>query len=102
MCEMRADLQLIVSSGDFEILCGASDLVLYQFNTHVARHSFCRLCGIHPFNTPRSNPEGIAVNVRCLDHPHRSRWSVENFDGENWEQSVERLRASQAATGGAS
>ncbi len=99
MCAKRGDLQLIVSSQDFEILCGESDLVLYQFNTCVARHRFCRVCGIHPFNTPRSNPEGFAVNVRCLDQPHRAGWSVEMFDGENWERSIEQLRASQAAIG---
>ena len=99
MCEKRADLQLIVSSGDFEILRGESDLTLYQFNTGVARHRFCRICGIHPFNIPRSNPDAVAVNVRCLDQPHLDGWSVENFDGENWEQSIEGLRASQTVTG---
>jgi len=102
MCAKRADLQLIVNSGDFEILCGESDLALYQFNTRVARHLFCRVCGIHPFNTPCSNPDRIAVNVRCLDPPRRNGWSVESFDGENWEQSIERPHASQTATRGAS
>ncbi len=96
MCTKRADLQLIVSSGDFEVLHGESDFAVYQFNTGVARHTFCRVCGIHPFNTPRSNPDGVAVNVRCLDHAPEGGWTVETFDGKNWEQSIERLHASQA------
>ena len=95
MCKMRADLQLIVSDADFEIVCGESDLTLYQFNTGIARHRFCRVCGIHAFNTPRSNPDSVAVNVRCLDQPHRDGWSVETFDGENWEQSIAQLHSSQ-------
>ena len=99
MCAKRADLQLIVSIRDFEILRGESDLVLYQFNTRVARHRFCRVCGIHPFNTPRSNPDSVAVNVRCLDQPHLDGWSVETFDGENWAQSIGQLRSSQNALG---
>ena len=33
----------------------------------VAKHTFCRVCGIHPFYTPRSHPDGVDVNVRCLD-----------------------------------
>ena len=99
MCEKRADLQLIVDGSDFEILRGDSDLALYQFNTGVARHRFCRVCGIHPFNTPRSNPDCVAVNVRCLDQPHRDGWLVASFDGQNWEQSIQQLRSSQTAIG---
>jgi hypothetical protein len=96
MCAKRCDLQLIVGGGDFELLRGESNLALYQFNTGVARHRFCRACGIHPFNTPRSNPDSVAVNVRCLDQPHLESWSVEMFDGENWERSIEQLRSSQS------
>ncbi len=99
MCAKRADLQLIVSMPDFEILSGASGLSLYQFNTCVARHRFCHVCGIHPFKSPRSNPDSVAVNVRCLDQPHLDGWSVETFDGENWEQSIGQLRSSQPAVG---
>lgn len=39
----------------------------YTFNTGVARHTFCRTCGIKSFYVPRSNPDGIDVNVNCLD-----------------------------------
>jgi hypothetical protein len=100
MCAKRADLQLIVSSGDFELLQGESDLAVYQFNTQVARHRFCSVCGVHSFNTPRSNPDDVAVNVRCLDQPHSDGWSVEAFDGVKWEQSIDRLRSSQTTDGG--
>jgi hypothetical protein len=99
LCRKRADLQLIVASSDFEILSGEADLVLYQFNTGVARHRFCRVCGIHPFNTPRSNPDSVAVNVRCLDRSHPDCWSIAGFDGENWEKSIARLHAAQTASG---
>jgi hypothetical protein len=33
----------------------------------VAKHRFCRVCGVKAFYVPRSNPDGIDVNVRCLD-----------------------------------
>ena len=49
-------------------LSAASDaLTTYRFNTGVAKHTFCATCGIHPFYVPRSDPDKIDVNVRCLD-----------------------------------
>ena len=46
---------------------GPTTLTTYRFNTGVAQHTFCRICGIHPFYTPRSHPDCVDVNVRCLD-----------------------------------
>jgi hypothetical protein len=51
----------------------------------VAKHTFCKVCGVKPFYTPRSNPDGVDVNVRCLD-PFPWRLTIEPFDGRNWER----------------
>jgi hypothetical protein len=58
-----------------------------MFGTGVAKHYFCRTCGIKPFYVPRSNPDGIDVNVRCIDPPPASL-EVQPFDGRNWEASA--------------
>ena len=80
----------------FRLLSGAQDLSEYTFNTGVAKHTFCRVCGIKPFYVPRSNPDGIDVNVRCLD-PVPANMVVEPFDGQNWEANGPSLaRLSQA------
>lgn len=92
LCHKRGDLQLIVSADRFELLAGEGALVTYRFDTGTARHRFCGVCGIHAFNHPRSHPEGVAVNARCLDRDVLERLRVEPFDGRNWEQSIERLR----------
>jgi hypothetical protein len=71
-------------------------LILYQFNTKIARHFFCRHCGIHSFRNPRSNPDSYVVNVRCLDDfdVETAKYDVELFDGRNWEAAQEaRLKA---------
>ena len=47
-------------------------------------HKFCGTCGIKSFYVPRSNPDGIDVNVRCLD-PQPAEIVVEPFDGRDWE-----------------
>ena len=90
ICAKSGFLHLIVPKSRFQLLRGADDLTVYAFNTKVARHTFCKICGIKPFYTPRSNPDGIDVNARCLDTQPRSL-SIEPFDGQNWEQNAASL-----------
>jgi hypothetical protein len=92
MCAKKGIIHLIVPLDRFEILRGADNLTTYRFNTGIARHTFCRTCGIHPFYTPRSHPDQIDVNVRCLDGDAAGRFQIAPFDGRNWEDSVERIR----------
>jgi len=67
ICAKSSFLHLIVPKSRFRLLRGAGDLTVYAFNTNVVRHTFCKTCGIKPFYRPRSNPDGIDVNARCLD-----------------------------------
>ena len=73
----------------FELLSGADALTAYRFNTGTAKHTFCTTCGIHPFYTPRSDPDKIDVNVRCLDGIDLSAIKPHRFDGKNWEHAIE-------------
>jgi hypothetical protein len=91
ICTKKGILHLIVDDARLEIIAGADQLTTYTFGTHVAKHMFCRTCGIHPFYRPRSHPQSWDVNVRCLDVP-LEHWRIERFDGANWEDSVESIR----------
>ena len=88
MCTMKGYIHLIVPLDHFEILAGQDQLTTYTFNTKVARHTFCRTCGIHPFYVPRSDPDKIDVNVRCLDGVDVSRLRPQPFDGRHWEEAI--------------
>jgi hypothetical protein len=90
ICTKAGFLHLIVPASQFELLAGSDELTTYTFNTGVARHTFCRHCGIKPFYTPRSNPDGIDVNVNCLDTRPVSV-TITEFDGRNWEQHAHTL-----------
>lgn len=92
MCRKKGILHLIVPPERFTLLRGAEALTTYRFNTGVAAHRFCRTCGIHPFYTPRSHPDCIDVNVRCLDGEVTGRFRIVAFDGANWEASVDTIR----------
>jgi len=88
VCTKKGFLHVIVPHAQFELLSGADDLVLYTFNTGIAKHQFCRHCGIHPFYVPRSDPDKIDVNVRCLEGVDPATLTVDAFDGANWEQAI--------------
>lgn len=90
ICKKSGFLHLIVPASRFRLLSGAESLTTYTFNTGVAQHSFCRICGIKPFYTPRSNPDGVDVNLNCLDGEPQAVTIVE-FDGRNWEQNAHQL-----------
>lgn len=90
ICAKAGFLHLILPLSRFTLLKGEESLTTYTFNTGVAKHTFCKVCGIKPFYTPRSNPDGIDINVRCLDTPLKSM-TVVKFDGQNWEQHAQQL-----------
>jgi hypothetical protein len=92
MCSKMGYLHVVVPSERFAILRGEDSLTTYTFNTHVAKHMFCRTCGIHPFYRPRSHPTDWSVNAYCLDGDAATRFRVERFDGQNWEASVAAIR----------
>jgi hypothetical protein len=88
MCTKKGFLHAIIAPEKFELLSGADELTTYTFNTKTARHTFCRTCGIHAFYVPRSHPDKIDVNVRCLDGVELGLVRPKPFDGQNWEQSM--------------
>ena len=90
ICTKKGILHLIVAPEQFELLSGRDDLTTYQFNTGVAKHTFCKVCGIHPFYVPRSDPDKIDVNARCLDDFDTLALTPKRFDGRNWEAAMEK------------
>lgn len=92
MCRKKANLHLIVPRQRFTLLAGAEVLRTYTFNTGVAQHTFCGVCGIHPFYTPRSHPDSVDVNIRCLDGDAAARFRIAPFDGAHWEANVDTIR----------
>jgi hypothetical protein len=89
VCTKKGFLHLIVAPEQFALLSGEDALSTYQFNTGTARHTFCRHCGIHSFYVPRSDPDKIDVNVRCLDDIDLTAITVLPFDGRNWEDAMD-------------
>lgn len=85
VCTKKGFLHWIVEKDQFTLESGAADLSTYTFNTGVAKHHFCKVCGIAAFYIPRSDPDKIDVNARCVDGADLSKFPTHHFDGQNWE-----------------
>lgn len=86
ICARSGYLHLIVPQSAFRLLQGEDALSEYRWGSGAARHLFCRVCGVKSFYVPRSNPDGIDVNVRCLDPETIVELVVTPFDGRgDWE-----------------
>ena len=91
ICAMSGNDHIIVPASRFRLLQGEASLTEYRFNTGVARHLFCKVCGVKSFYIPRSNPDGVAVTWRCLDDWEAIDAKVTGFDGQNWEANAAAL-----------
>ncbi|MEX0297575.1 MAG: GFA family protein [Kordiimonas sp.] len=92
MCSMTGFLHLFADNDTFRITAGEDNLTEYRFNTKVARHLFCKTCGIKPFYVPRSHPDGWSINANCLDKGTAKKLHISEFDGANWEANISSIR----------
>ncbi|MBY4891360.1 GFA family protein [Rhodobacteraceae bacterium N5(2021)] len=74
LCTMRGAVAVSAALDGLTITQGADNLTLYQFNTRVAEHYFCKTCGIYTHHRRRSNPNEYGVNLACLEG--QSPWQL--------------------------
>jgi hypothetical protein len=94
ICTKKGALHHRAAPESFKLLSGQDALSLYQFGSKIAKHYFCKYCGIHAFSRPRAAPEMFSVNVRCLDDFAKIFAGVETakFDGRNWEEAIKTFK----------
>lgn len=88
ICSMKRNTHFVVPESRFRLVKGADMLTTYTFNTGVARHQFCKICGVQAFYKPRSNPDGVAVTIHCVDPASLGKVVVKAFDGVDWEAHI--------------
>ena len=65
------------------ILKGKENLTSYKFNTMIAEHFFCKICGIYTHHNRRSDPNGAAVNIGCIDAIDPFEYKADFIDMKN-------------------
>lgn len=67
LCRRKGAIMATVPLARLRVVRGEDKLSLYQWNTHVAKHYFCSVCGIYTHHQRRSNPNEYGFNVACLE-----------------------------------
>lgn len=91
ICLKTAYVGIIVPKENISFTIKDDALATYTFNTHTAKHHFCKICGIKSFYVPRSHPDAYSVNGRCLDDFTKLDIKLEAYDGQNWEKAHDAL-----------
>ncbi|HKE12461.1 MAG TPA: GFA family protein [Myxococcota bacterium] len=90
ICSKKGYVHWIVSRERFRLLTPLSALATYTFNTGVAKHHFCPVCGVASFYIPRSDPDRVDVNLRCVEGVELAGLPLVSFDGRHWEEAMRR------------
>ena len=73
----------MVSKDSVKIIKGKENLSSYKFNTMIAEHFFCKTCGIYTHHNRRSDPNGAAINIGCIDEINPFDFKADFFDMKN-------------------
>ena len=57
----------IVPETALAVLSGKDCLTCYTWNTGLAKHYFCSMCGVYVFHRKRAMQKHFSINVFCLD-----------------------------------
>ena len=91
ICDRVGYLHLTIPQRRMMLKTSWDDLALYTFNSGIAKHYFCKNCGVKPFYIPRSNPDCFSINFRNVDQSNFGEILIQEFDGRNWESNASSL-----------
>ncbi len=66
-CRRKGFVMTTVKLNEFKLVSGDKFLKIYQWNTKIAKHYFCKNCGVNTHHQRRSKPDEYGVNVGCLE-----------------------------------
>jgi hypothetical protein len=70
-----------VAPEDFSFDAGRDGLEVYRWGTEVARHYFCKVCGIYTFHETLRQPGHFRANLGCLEGIDPLALPIDVFDG---------------------
>ena len=75
--------EFVISPDEIDIKVDNGELGVYQFDTKIAKHYFCKTCGIYPFHETMRKPGYYRVNLGCIDEINTIEIKIDVFDGQS-------------------
>ncbi len=66
-CRRKGFVMTTAKLDQFKLISGEESLKIYQWNSKIAKHYFCKKCGVNTHHQRRSKPDEYGVNVGCLE-----------------------------------
>ena len=73
----------VIPVDELKIDADPNDIGLYQFDSKIAKHYFCKKCGIYTHNETIRAPGNCRVNLGCIEEIDLAALEVAVFDGKN-------------------
>ena len=67
LCKRKGAIMGSAPLSAITVTRGRESLGMYQWNTQVAKHYFCRVCGVYTHHQRRSNPDEYGFNIGCVE-----------------------------------
>jgi len=83
ICIRKNAKMCMVSKDSIQITKGEESLTSYKFFTMIAKHFFCKICGIYTHHNRRSDPNGAAINIGCIDEINPFEYEADFIDMKN-------------------
>ena len=85
MCSRKGALMCseVIAPDALKVEAEEGALGLYQFDSKIAKHYFCKNCGIYTHNEMLRFPGHFRVNLGCIEGVDTGKLEVTVFDGKN-------------------
>ena len=67
MCSRKGFVMGTALIDELTITSGEKKLTSYKWNTKIAEHFFCKICGINTHHKRRSDPNQYGYNIGCIE-----------------------------------
>ena len=83
ICKRKNAKMNLISKDSIKVIKGENNLSSYKFNTMIAEHFFCKTCGIYTHHNRRSDPNGVGINIGCIDNIDSLKYEAGLVDMKN-------------------
>ena len=83
ICRRKGALMtpFVLAPDEIRITAAEGALSTYTFGDGVAKHHFCKHCGIYPFHQTMRKPGHYRVNIGCIEGLDSIHMPFDVFDG---------------------